>query len=159
MSLAGDGVTKNPDGCAVPDLCYLPIRWLGTLMIETDMTADGTYTGVDLPLIALDSNLLSFSVAGSDPPPLEAASVTLSHGTPVDIEITYWPSGLESFTVAGMDATYLLNDFRFGFDTFASATVSGVPEPIGAWLMLAGIGAVAAGLRFRGESERSAPRL
>ena len=136
--------------------------WPGTLTIETDSTADGTYFEADLPLLEFKSSAISFTRSGEPNALWDSAFVTLAGGLPVSIDVNYQTSAWEQLTISGMGVTYGLYDSRagegeapymLGTGTLTLAA-SAVPEPASAGLLLAG--SLLLGLRFRGASARPA---
>jgi hypothetical protein len=157
LNLSGTGFETVSTECGpgLPD-CMPAVAWFGTLTVETTSAADGTYSGLDVPLVALDTNLYTFSLdTAADTSCCDLISVTLAHGTPVAFGIAYNPTPFENFTVDGLHATFLVETNGRG-GVFPSsggdATVFEVPEPASPVMLLAGLAVAAVGLRFRGGS-------
>ncbi|MFL6696117.1 MAG: PEP-CTERM sorting domain-containing protein [Vitreoscilla sp.] len=148
-----------------------PITWTGQVTVVTDGTADGTYTGATLESITVDTDVFDWSFTKgqtqvlTEPLPGVFLLVGPEPGTSVS---------LAGGRLSGIDLVY---DDESNIDTMSGLTVSAVsqcrtgachgvpdnymvsgtltplagtvPEPPAPWMLLAGLGLAATGLRRR----------
>jgi hypothetical protein len=144
-----------------------PVGWFGSLTIETSSRGDGIYTGADLLSINYRSNygdtfvfhagdgettedtMMGALTYGMEP----AASVTIAGGRIVSVDFHYlaeWPGiGITDGLVASGSNIAMGGQFIYDphyADAELSGTVSEVPEPAAAALLMAALAAVFTGL-------------
>lgn len=149
------GMTPQPNGDPL-----WPVYWYGSLTVETSSRADGVYTGADLLSIDYSSNYgntflfhagdglttedtdMGQQTYGMEP----GASVTIAGGRIVSVDFHYqaeWP-GMGSFDGLQSTGSAITMGGQFQWnphytDAELSGTVTNVPEPAGAVLLLAGL--------------------
>jgi hypothetical protein len=131
LSFSGAG-THIKDAFECPgQICIEPtenVDFFGTLVVTTSTALDGVFTGSSLLAFELNSNL--FSLSGSFAGPNEPFSVTVDGGTVVSI------SGMQSYAPLSQSVTFQDMTIQYSQGpqhhlgpTFASATISAIPEP------------------------------
>ena len=144
----------------------VPFTWSGTVSVVIDGTQDGVYTGDTLESITVVTDIhdtafdwsytkgqtqvaweylpWQFILVGPEP----GASVIVADGRLAGVNLVYddyWAvdtmSGtyVAAETMCRIDGT-LCHGAPDNYDAFGALTVSGVPEPTGAALLLAGLG-------------------
>lgn len=155
FGLLGTIESGSPPGCGLGPSCTVTTSpWTGTLTIETEGTADGDYSGATLGPLTYSTGLVDYArPADTDNSLWDIAIVTLSHGAPVSLDIHYVTDFADVFSVGGMTANFAHYDPRAGepggLPLMAAtgtltlvSSVSGVPEPTSAVLLLAGLALV-----------------
>jgi hypothetical protein len=156
----------------------IPFTWSGTVSVVTDGTQDGTYTGDTLESITVVTDIYDtvfdwsytkgqtqvaweyapwqFILVGPEP----GASVIVAGGRLAGVNLVY-DDYFSIDTMSGMNVTAdttcridgtLCHGAPNNYDASGTLTASGVPEPTGAALLLAGLGL--AGLCSRRRSAR-----
>ena len=135
--------------CSGPPHVYS--AWTGTVTIVVDSAADGTYQGPALESLAFVANIGSFSVTpfADDP----AFSVTIVDGQVSSLDtlaLVETPHDTSAFThFGGLDAGYDATGGTHYGGTVATGTLSAIPEPAPAALLLVGLAAMAGLARRR----------
>jgi len=165
------GMTPQPNGDPL-----WPVYWYGSLTVETSSRADGVYTGTDLLSIDYQSNYGStFSYLAGDGETTDpdtgltqgmapGASVTISGGRITSVDFHYlaeWPgTGLFDGLQASGSSISMGGEFTYNShytDAELSGTVTDVPEPASAALLLAGLLITGTRLRAGRPQARSTP--
>ena len=157
--IGGDGIHQT-------EFDNIPFTWSGTVSVVTDGTQDGIYAGDTLESITvvtdIDQTVFDWSytkgqtqVAWEYVPwqfilvgPEPGASVIVSHGHLAGVNLVYddyWSIDRLSGTTVTADTTCridgtLCHGAPDNYDAVGTLAVSGVPEPTGAALLLAGLG-------------------
>ena len=124
--------------CSGPPHAYTP--WSGLVTVVVDTTADGTYSGADFETLTFDANIGSFAIVPND---VDASmQVTIAGGQVsaldafVAVDTPHDTSAFDFFH--GLDASFDGTGGTHYGSTAATGTLSAIPEPATATLLLLG---------------------
>lgn len=124
--------------------------WGGILTVVVDSATDGTYTGPDLESVRMVGNVGSFLLASQQPDPFY--TVTVTDGQVSSLQLHPFIDTLADVSAwddfSGLSVIYYGSGGHHYGGTSGTATLSPIPEPAPAALLLAGL-AMGAALRRR----------
>ena len=120
--------------------------WTGTLTVVVDSAADGTYTGPGFESLSFAGNLGSFTAVPDDADPFY--SVTITGGQVSSLDVRQFLDTAHDTTAwddySGLVASYYGSGGTHYGGTMGVGTLSPIPEPAPAALLLTGAFACAA---------------
>ncbi|MGH8796491.1 MAG: PEP-CTERM sorting domain-containing protein [Caldimonas sp.] len=136
-------LTGDAPGCREPHV----VPWIGSMHVQTDSFADGTYFGAHLLSFGFTSNLFAYpDLPGWSHPP----TITLFSGKVASVSL-HGDGDNSFFDIRGFDASFQQGEPHADFIT-ATGTLAPVPEPDTGTLLLAGLALVGIVARRRRSS-------